>query len=86
MISIPTALLTFTLSVFVGLIVYIWRTTQAMITKLDDRITSMERRMSDKDSLTGEMLRDMLDSRFNEFRLELYKSGVLKPPPRKTTK
>jgi hypothetical protein len=35
----------------------------------------------DCDPVTVVQIKDLFDARFNEFRLELYKSGVYKPPP-----
>ena len=77
MITVPTGMAVFILGVILSLIAYIWRSTQAMISRLDSRIASVEKK-TDCDLVTIEKYKEILDSRFNEFRLELYRNGVLK--------
>lgn len=83
--NIPLSLSIFALSIVVSLISYIWASHAKKIEKLEKKVESLiqETREIEKfkgyEPITMQQIKDIFDARFNEFRLELYKSGVLKP-------
>lgn len=86
MIEIPTGLLIFGLGVISGLIGYIWKTLSAKINKTDDKIEEMDKKVNSLDivkcrecePVTVNQVKEIVANEFNKFRLELFKSGVLK--------
>lgn len=70
MFSLPISVALFVVSLFVSLISYIWAT-------LSRRIERLEK--CSLNPVTLSQIKEVLDARFNEFRLELFRSGVLKP-------
>jgi len=80
MIEIPTGLLIFGLGVISGLIGYIWKTLSVKINELDKKVDSLDIvKCRDCEPVTEEQVKALLSAEFDKFRLELYRSGVLKP-------
>lgn len=78
MIEIPMALALFILGLFVSLVSYIWAHFTRKIDMLFRKIAVIDK-FQGCEPVTMQQIKDLFDARFNEFRLELYKSGVLKP-------
>lgn len=78
--NIPIALFLFVLGLIVSLITYIWTTHAKRIDKLEKLVVAADlEKCHHCDPITIEQVTSLFDARFNEFRLELYQSGVLKP-------
>ncbi len=79
MIGVPTALMIFVLSLLVSLVAYIWGNLAGKISKLERKVDDLDvAKCKACEPMTLQQVKDLFDARFNEFRLELYKSGVLK--------
>lgn len=91
MIEIPTGLLIFGLGVISGLIGYIWKTLSAKISKTDDKMDELDRKVNSLDIIkcrecepvTVDQVKEIVTNEFNKFRLELFRSGVLKSEQRR---
>ena len=91
MIEIPTGLLIFGLGVISGLIGYIWKTLSAKINKNDDKVEELDKKVNSLDivkcrecePVTVNQVKEIVSSEFDKFRLELYRSGVIKPDIRR---
>lgn len=80
--NIPLGLVLFFLGLLISLITYIWTAHSKRLDKLERVVGAVDlAKCQDCDPVTVGQIKDLFDARFNEFRLELYKSGVLKPPP-----
>lgn len=87
MLSIPIGIATFILGLMVGLISYIWGTLTLKIGRLEKKVETLPlAKCQACEPITIQQLKDLFDMRFNEFRLELYKGGVLKAPSKTKTK
>jgi len=79
--NIPLGLILFFLGLVISLITYIWTAHSKRLDKLERIVGTADLTKCQKcDPVTVSQIKDLFDARFNEFRLELYKSGVLKPP------
>lgn len=82
--TIPIGLVLFVLGLLVSLVSYIWASLSGKIIKLEKHmetsVLSLEilTKCKDCEPVTVREIKDLFDARFNEFRLELYKNGVLK--------
>jgi hypothetical protein len=86
MVSIPVAVVIFVAGLIAGLISYLWGTQEGKIKKLERKVDGLDvAKCKECDPVTLQQVKDLFDARFNEFRLELYKSGVLKAANRKKT-
>lgn len=87
MISVPIAIVIFVLGIVTSLVGYIWSSLGKKISLIEKRIQSINievmNKCSECDPITVQEIKELFDARFNEFRLELYKSGVLKAQIRK---
>lgn len=81
--TIPLGLILFFLGLLISLITYIWTAHSKRLDKLEQIVGTAIAKCSDCDPVTVLQIKDLFDARFNEFRLELYKSGVLKSQVRK---
>lgn len=80
--NIPLGLVLFFLGLLISLITYIWTAHSKRLDKLERVVGGVDlAKCKDCDPVTVAQIKDLFDARFNEFRLELYKGGVLKPPP-----
>jgi|ADurb_Cas_03_Slu_FD_contig_61_1076984_length_7533_multi_3_in_0_out_0_11 hypothetical protein len=75
--TLPISIVVFGLSVIVSLVSYVWATLSRRIEKIEKM---------NANPVTLAQIKEVIDGRFNEFRIELYKSGVLKPVTTKTRK
>lgn len=82
MIEIPMAIALFVLGLIVSLVSYIWATLTRKIDMLARKIAVIDK-FQGCEPVTMDQIKDLFDARFNEFRLELYESGVLRPSSRK---
>lgn len=81
--TIPVGVILFFLGLLISMISYIWASSSRRLDKLERIIGTADlAKCQDCDPVTVSQIKDIFDARFNEFRLELYKSGVLKPPTR----
>ena len=79
--NIPWALVLFVLGLLVSLVAYIWNVLDNKINKLEQKVDCVGSGWA-----TLEQTKEIITAQFNEFRLELYRSGVLKAQvPRKKT-
>jgi hypothetical protein len=83
MISVPWAVVLFALGLMGTLIGYIWNSLANRISKLERRVDCIG--SMDGNWATLEQTKEIITAQFNEFRLELYRSGVLKAQTRKKT-
>jgi len=84
MIEIPTGLLIFGLGVISGLIGYIWKTLSVKINELDNKVNSLDIvKCRECEPVTVNQVKEIVTSEFDKFRLELYRSGVMKPDIRR---
>lgn len=78
--NIPLGMVLFFLGLLISLITYIWTAHSKRLDKLERFVSTADiTKCQDCDPVTVSQIKDLFDARFNEFRLELYKSGVLKP-------
>ena len=89
MISVPIAIVIFVLGIVTSLVGYIWSSLGKKISRIEKRMEAINfdvlMKCAECDPLTIQQIKELFDARFNEFRLELYKSGVLKPQIKKKT-
>ncbi len=84
--TIPLSLTIFVLGLVVSLISYIWASHAKKIDRLEKKVDRLDQdareieKFKECEPISMQQIKDFFDARFNEFRLELYKSGVLKPP------
>ncbi|MDY0128493.1 MAG: hypothetical protein RBR69_10215 [Candidatus Cloacimonadaceae bacterium] len=84
--TIPLSLSIFVLGIIVSLISYIWASHAKKIERLARKVECLEgdareiEKFKECEPITMQQITALFDARFNEFRLELYKSGVLKAP------
>ncbi len=82
--SIPVSVVIFVAGLIAGLVSYLWGTQEGKIKKLERKVDGLDvAKCKECDPVTLLQVKDLFDARFNEFRLELYKSGVLKAQTRK---
>ena len=90
MMSIPLGIVLFVLGLIVSLVSYVWATHARRIDKLERIVTAADMAKCQKcEPVTVGQITALFDSLFNEFRIELYQAGVLKPHTpraRKTSK
>lgn len=88
--SIPQGIVLFFLGLIVSLVSYVWVTHARRIDKLERRVTEADLEKCQRcEPVTVGQITALFDSRFNEFRIELYQAGVLKahtPRARKISK
>lgn len=90
--TIPLSLSIFVLGIIVSLISYIWASHAKKIERLERKVEYLDQeareieKFKDHEPITMQQITALFDARFNEFRLELYKSGVLKPHPNRSKK
>jgi len=85
--SIPLGLILFFLGLMISLITYIWTAHSKWLEKLERLVSASDfSKCQDCEPVTVSQITALFDARFNEFRLELYKSGVLKPHPNRSKK
>lgn len=78
--SVPLGIVLFVLGLIVSLISYLWATHAKRIEKLERTISSVDmEKCHSCEPVTVAQITTLFDARFNEFRIELYQSGVLKP-------
>lgn len=82
MIEIPMAIALFVLGLIVSLVSYIWAHFTRKIDMLSRKIAVIDK-FQGCEPVTMDQIKDLFDARFNEFRLELYESGVLRSSSRK---
>jgi len=79
--SIPLGLILFFLGLMISLITYIWTAHSKRLEKLERLVSASDFiKCQECEPVTVSQITALFDARFNEFRLELYKSGVLKAP------
>lgn len=79
--NIPLGVILFFLGLFISMVTYIWTSHSRRLDRLERFLGSADiKKCHDCDPVTVSQIKDLFDARFNEFRLELYKSGVLKAP------
>lgn len=84
MIEIPTPLLIFVLGLLTGLIGYIWRSLSQRIAEMGKKVDSMDFvKCRECEPVTVNQVKEIVTSEFDKFRLELYRSGVMKPDVRR---
>jgi hypothetical protein len=85
--SIPLGIVLFVLGLIVSLVSYVWATHARRIDKLERIVTAADMEKCQKcEPVTVGQITALFDSRFNEFRIELYQAGVLKAHTPRTRK
>ncbi len=82
--SVPIVL--FMAGLIVSLVAYVWGTLTSKLGKLEEKVSGLDiAKCRDCEPVTEEQVKEIIAAQFNEFRLELYRSGVLKAQTRKKT-
>ena len=77
---VPLGVVLFVVGLIVSLISYLWATHAKRIDKLERTISAVDmEKCHSCEPVTVAQITTLFDARFNEFRIELYQSGVLKP-------
>jgi hypothetical protein len=77
--TIPVSIIVFILGLIVSLVGYIWGSLSRQIAKIEKEIDGLNLdKFKESEPVTMQQIKELFDARFNEFRLELYRSGVLK--------
>ncbi|HOH98850.1 MAG TPA: hypothetical protein PL188_11165 [Candidatus Cloacimonadota bacterium] len=85
--SIPIGLILFFLGLMISLVTYIWTAHSKRLDKLERLVSAADlSKCQECEPVTVSQITALFDARFNEFRLELYKSGVLKAPTNRSQK
>ncbi len=90
--NIPLSLSLFVLGIMVSLIGYIWASHAKKIDRLEKKVERIDletrelAQLKECEPISMLQIKELFDARFNEFRLELYKSGVLKAPSNRSKK
>jgi hypothetical protein len=77
--TIPVSIIVFILGLIVSLVGYIWGSLSRQIAKIEKEMDGLNLdKIKEYEPVTMQQIKELFDARFNEFRLELYRSGVLK--------
>jgi len=77
--TIPVSIVVFVLGLIVSLVGYIWGSLSRHIAKIEKELDSLNLdKFKECEPVTMQQIKELFDARFNEFRLELYRSGVLR--------
>ncbi|GAB1366022.1 hypothetical protein MASR1M36_08930 [Candidatus Cloacimonadaceae bacterium] len=91
MINMPLPLMIFVLGLFVGMVSYIWGSLTKKIGTTTEKVESLDKKVNSLDFLkchecepvTVSQVKEIVTNEFDKFRLELYRSGVMKPEARR---
>ncbi|HOF59464.1 MAG TPA: hypothetical protein PK726_02655 [Candidatus Cloacimonadota bacterium] len=88
MMSVPQGIVLFFLGLLISLVSYIWVNLSKRLDSLEREFKNLDpHKCRDCEPVTEKQMQEILVNEFNKFRLELYKSGVLKATPvRKSNK